>query len=84
VTKKPAIALCKLQSYLLKNNLGLIIYDAYRPLRAVKHFARWFAEPISQPIEIEQKKIHYPYIDKHELDKLGYVAGETSRHNFGF
>lgn len=84
LTKSAAIDLCNVQNYLLQNHdLGLLVYDAYRPHRAVKDFARWFKAPASEK-EIARKKIHYPHVEKSELEELGYVAGDTSRHNFGF
>ncbi len=84
MTKLPALALCEIQNYLLKKNLSLYIYDSYRPLRSVKYFAKWFVSPVIDNFELERKKIHYPNIHKNELAKLGYVLGDTSRHNFGY
>lgn len=83
MAKKAAAALCEIQNELVKNNLGLFIYDAYRPLRAVKDFAKWFYQSVAGPYEIERKKIHYPNIEKTELVKLGYAPETISRHNFG-
>ncbi|NQY42818.1 MAG: peptidase M15 [Legionellales bacterium] len=83
MTKKPAQAMCKIQNYILQQDLSLYIYDAYRPLQAVEYFTKWFNSPVRDKLEIERKKIHYPNIDKKDLSKLGYVSGDTSRHNFG-
>ncbi len=41
VTKEMAKALKRVQSELHSHGLGLKIFDAYRPQRAVNHFVRW-------------------------------------------
>ena len=48
----------------------LLIYDGYRPQRAVNHFARW-AEDESDTLA---KAEFYPTLDKRELFPLGYIA----------
>ena len=46
LTPKAAHALCQAQNELNeKHQLGLLIYDAYRPHRAVKDFAQWIQQP---------------------------------------
>lgn len=84
MTPKAAYALCKVQNDLLENHqLGLFVYDSYRPLRAVKDFAQWFTQPIANETELTRKAIHYPNLKKTDLGPLGYIAEEVSRHNFG-
>jgi zinc D-Ala-D-Ala dipeptidase len=81
---KTAEALCDVQNNLLENHqLGLLVYDAYRPWRAVKDFSYWFNQPAVGQKELDRKAIHYPHIEKIDLARLGYVAGDVSRHNFG-
>jgi len=70
VTKQTARALKKVQKKLLKKNLSLIIYDAYRPQQAVDHFARW-AKELNNTL---QKKAYYPNVGKAELFEKGYIA----------
>jgi D-alanyl-D-alanine dipeptidase len=87
MTKDAAVALCEVQNTLLKtHNLGLLIYDSYRPKRAVKHFVRWSTEPVLDNaqgrLELTRKKIHYPHIEKEKMFELGYVA-EDSQHCYG-
>lgn len=82
LTKEVAHSLCRVQNDLNNNGLGLYIYDAYRPLRAVKDFAAWFVEPSGEE-ELIRKKIHYPNINKTDLAPLGYAPDTISRHNFG-
>lgn len=83
MTESSALALCQVQNTLLKYNIGIYIYDAYRPLRTVKDFARWAASPVLNAYELTRKQIHYPNINKTDLAKFGYIADSVSRHNFG-
>ncbi len=75
--------LCEVQNYLLNEyGYGLLIYDAYRPKRAVKSFLFWSKEEVRDASEIERKQKHYPAIEKNELFKKGYVA-QDSEHCYG-
>lgn len=87
LTKVAAEALCDVQNTLLNNhNLGLMIYDSYRPKRAVRDFVKWSAAPVDENaqgrLELQRKKIHYPNIEKTKMFELGYVA-EDSQHCYG-
>jgi D-alanyl-D-alanine dipeptidase len=87
LTKDAAIALCEVQNALLKNhNLGLLIYDSYRPKRAVRDFVQWSAAPVGNDaqgkFELQRKEVHYPNIEKARMFELGYVA-EDSQHCYG-
>ena len=53
-----------------KQGLYLLIYDAYRPQRAVDHFVRW-AKDLS---DTKMKAEFYPTLDKSELFPRGYIA----------
>jgi D-alanyl-D-alanine dipeptidase len=83
VTPKTAEALCRVQDQMNQMNFGLIIFDSYRPLRAVRDFKRFMHEPIRDAYELERKKIHYPYIEKNQFATLGYIADVVSNHCFG-
>jgi D-alanyl-D-alanine dipeptidase len=82
-TPKAAKALCEAQNKLNQMNLGLFVYDSYRPLRAVKDFYQWMHSPVHNAYELERKTIHYPHIEKNQLAELGYVADDVSNHCFG-
>ena len=56
------------QGYRLK------VFDAYRPVCAVKHFALWGIEDL----DLRMKPFFYPEIEKQELFKRGYIAGQSS------
>jgi len=53
-----------------RQGLYLLIYDAYRPQRAVDHFVRWAKDPN----DVKTKEEFYPTIDKSELFPKGYIA----------
>ena len=83
MTTEAAKALCKVQNDLIKNyNLSLLIYDSYRPKRAVLNFVKWSVEPVTNEYELERKKIHYPHIEKNQLFDLHYVSAD-SQHCYG-
>lgn len=52
---------------------GLLVWDGYRPQRAVDHFLRWS----QQPEDGRTKQRHYPNIDRSELFDKGYVAAKS-------
>lgn len=83
VSRKAAEQLCAVQNELHKQGLGLFVFDAYRPLRAVKDFSQWFHEPPASEYEKERKKLHYPNLEKTDLAPLGYAPNKVSRHCFG-
>ncbi|WP_457617199.1 M15 family metallopeptidase [Lutibacter sp.] len=66
-------ALKKVQAELAKKQLGLKIYDAYRPQTAVNHFMRW-ALDLNDTIN---KAEFYPNVDKKNLFKDGYIASRS-------
>jgi D-alanyl-D-alanine dipeptidase len=52
---------------------GLLLWDGYRPQRAVDCFLRW----AQQPEDGRTKRRHYPNIDKAEMFEQGYVAAKS-------
>lgn len=74
VTKETADALEEAQKRFKKEyNVGLKIYDAYRPQQAVNHFVRW--------AKVEEdtlmKAQYYPNVAKSELFKRGFIASKS-------
>lgn len=57
---------------------GMLVYDAYRPQKAVDDFVRWSREPENGGTKAE----FYPDLDKTMLFPLGYIA-ERSGHSRG-
>jgi D-alanyl-D-alanine dipeptidase len=41
ISIKAGLALAKVQEDLTKIGFSLVVYDAYRPQKAVDHFIRW-------------------------------------------
>lgn len=78
VTLPTAKALQKAQQSLRKDSLSLLIYDSYRPQRAVNHFVRW-AKQLQDTV---MKSQFYPHVNKANLFKEGYIATK-SRHSGG-
>jgi D-alanyl-D-alanine dipeptidase len=52
---------------------GLLLWDGYRPQRAVDCFLRW----TRQPEDGRTKSRHYPNINRHEMLEQGYVAARS-------
>lgn len=84
--REVAQALSKVQADLAKQQLGLKVYDCYRPKRAVAAMARWAQEssPASSPAKApgEPTKRFYPKLDKRMLFALGYIAAQSA-HSTG-
>ena len=78
LTIEAAQALSEVQTDLARSGMGLKIFDAYRPQRAVDHFVRW-------AMDIEDtanKQKYYPNVKKSNLFHDGYIA-EQSGHSRG-
>lgn len=56
-----------------REGLSLLIYDCYRPARAVAHFARWAADAA----DLKTRAEYYPELEKTELFSLGYIAARS-------
>ena len=52
---------------------GLLLWDVYRPQRAVEDFLRWS----EQPEDGRTKPRYYPNIDRAEMFERGYVASRS-------
>jgi D-alanyl-D-alanine dipeptidase len=52
---------------------GLLLWDGYRPQRAVNRFLHWS----KQPEDGRTKLRHYPNIDRIEMFEKGYVAARS-------
>lgn len=72
-----ALALAKVQADLARENLGLKVYDCYRPTRAVRAFARW-----AQDSDSGATKRFYPALEKRTLFAYGYIAAQSA-HSTG-
>src|SRR5580692_6730157 len=73
-----ANALANVQKMLAAKNLSLIVWDCYRPKRAVADFLQWS----KNPAHAEMKTEFYPHTDKASLFALGFIA-TRSGHSRG-
>jgi len=78
LTRPAAQALASVQGKLQQFELSLMVYDCYRPQRAVNYFVRWAADSADTAMRGE----FYPRVKKDELLKEGYIAS-PSTHSRG-
>ena len=68
MTKETALALRDIQQEIKQDNYSLVVYDAYRPVKAVQHFVDW-----SKDINDQKMKEHYyPHLNKAEIFELEF------------
>ena len=72
-----AQALAAAQADARKHGFSLVVYDCYRPRRAVSAFVDW-----SRNTDERTKADYYPRLDKNTLFARGYIA-ENSMHSTG-
>jgi D-alanyl-D-alanine dipeptidase len=73
-TRDVAHALLGAQRLAAALGYGLLLWDCYRPKRAVECFMRWS----EQPEDNLTKKKYYPNIERREMVAMGYVASRSS------
>jgi D-alanyl-D-alanine dipeptidase len=73
LSEPAARALSAAQADLAGAGLGLVVFDCYRPQRAVDHFVRWSREPADPALAAR----HHPNVPKPELFARGYVAARS-------
>jgi len=78
VTEDCAKQLVKVNDELKKYDLTILIYDAYRPQKAVYDFVIWSRDSN----DTLMKRDYYPFIPKKDLFKRGFIATK-SRHSSG-
>lgn len=77
-TRALCAALAGAQQMAASLGFGLLVWDGYRPQRAVDCFVRWS----TQPEDGATKSRHYPHLTRHEMFAKGYVAA-SSGHSRG-
>lgn len=78
MTLQAAQALKKVQAEVQKAGYCLVVWDAYRPQRAVDCFMLWSQDCTDQL----KKQSYYPYVNKADVFQLGYVD-RRSGHSRG-
>jgi len=66
-------ALKKVQKELNNFGLGLKVFDAYRPQKAVDNFVEW-AKDLNDTLKKDE---YYPNVDKKNLFRDGYIASKS-------
>jgi zinc D-Ala-D-Ala dipeptidase len=74
LTQPAAEALANVQRQLTAFGFSLLIYDCYRPQRAVDYFVKWAAGSSDNSMKSE----FYPHLKKDDLFKDGYIASPSS------
>ncbi|MBR2562656.1 MAG: M15 family metallopeptidase [Eubacterium sp.] len=74
LTKEAARALKAVSNEVNVQGYRLKIFDAYRPVAAVKHFVLWGIEDL----DLRMKPYFYPELEKQELFSRGYIASQSS------
>ncbi|WP_435259235.1 M15 family metallopeptidase [Thioclava sp. FR2] len=96
LTSATAAALIRVEARLANNGYGLVVFDCYRPVRAVEFFAVWANQPdddLQPPKDIEvagdtppdqpnAAKIFFPGLTRADLIPKGYIA-KKSGHSVG-
>jgi D-alanyl-D-alanine dipeptidase len=72
-TRALCAALERAQKEAASIGFGLLLWDGYRPQRAVDSFLRW----AQQPEDGRTKRKHYPNIDRAAMFDNGYVAARS-------
>jgi zinc D-Ala-D-Ala dipeptidase len=73
LSRPAARALARVAQDLADFGLGLMVYDCYRPQRAVDDFVAWARERDDAGDPAARKR-HYPAVPKAELFHRGYIA----------
>ena len=74
LTREAARALKEVSNEMIVKGYRLKVFDAYRPVTAVKHFVLWGIEDQ----DIRMKPYFYPELEKQELFVRGYISKQSS------
>lgn len=74
-TRELCVALTQARDEATTLGFGILLWDGYRPQRAVDAFLRWAEVP--SPADDARKRAHYPAITRPEMFEKGYVATKS-------
>ena len=77
LTKEAAATLSLVNADMRRKGLRLVLYDGYRPQRAVDHFVRW-----AESADESMRAAFYPDVEKRDLFERGFIA-RRSGHSRG-
>jgi D-alanyl-D-alanine dipeptidase len=78
-TRALCAALGRVRDEAASLGFGLLLWDGYRPQRAVECFLRWSIQPEDGLTKLR----HYPNIDRPEMFERGYVAAKSGHSRGG-
>ena len=73
VSEAASVALGRAQERAQSRGLSLLMYDCYRPQRAVNDFVDWVSGTAPEPTKIA----YYPSLERSALIELGYIASQS-------
>ena len=73
VSEAASVALSRAQERAQSRSLSLLMYDCYRPQRAVDDFVDWVSGNAPEPTKIA----YYPSLERSSLIELGYIASQS-------
>lgn len=73
LSRDAASALSKAQRLAENQSLAILVYDCYRPQRAVDDFVQWVNSDEGEPT----KAIYYPNVPRSKLIDRGYIASRS-------
>ena len=73
LSQEATSALTKAQRLAETQGLAILIYDCFRPQRAVDDFVRWVSGNEDEP----SKATYYPNVARRELIERGYIASRS-------
>ena len=74
MTKRAADSLRAVSDELVAKGYRLKVFDAYRPMTAVRYFVQW----ARQPQDTLTKRYFYPEVNKADVFQLGYVSSRSA------
>lgn len=78
LTRPAAQSLADAAGHFRSKGYRLLLFDGYRPQRAVDHFVRWSLDPSDD----KMKSLFYPTLEKSDLFPKGFIA-RKSGHSRG-
>ncbi len=74
LTRRAAEALARAQAEIAPRGVTLVVWDCYRPQRAVADFMAWTRDAGDQ----RMRAIYYPRVDKRDLSVQGYLSSRST------
>lgn len=74
LTRRAAEKLARAQAVLARGGLSLIVWDCYRPARAVADFVEWTGDAADTRMKAE----FYPRTEKPDLVPFGYISARSA------